>query len=100
MNVHFQFDTDDDSFSSERDSQSTEDHLTTFVYNANHSLAIEAQRDRLPIRNYREHILYCVEQYQTLVLVGETGCGKSTQVPQVNNKYFDANIYCFAWFFF
>lgn len=78
------FDLDDDSFASERDAQSTEDHLTTFVYNANHSLAIEAQRDRLPIRYYRDHILYCVEQYQTLVLVGETGCGKSTQVPQVN----------------
>lgn len=74
---------DDDSFASERDAQSTEDHLTTFVFNPHHSLAIEAQRDRLPIRKYRDQILYCVEQYQTLVLVGETGCGKSTQVPQM-----------------
>ncbi|UYV76091.1 DHX35 [Cordylochernes scorpioides] len=31
---------------------------------------------------YRNHILYILENYQTLVLVGETGCGKSTQVPQ------------------
>lgn len=79
--VHFL--SDDDTFASERDAQSTEDHLTAFVFNPNHSLAIEAQRDRLPIRNFRDQILYCVEQYQTLVLVGETGCGKSTQVPQV-----------------
>lgn len=32
----------------------------------------------------RNHILYLVESYQTLVIVGETGCGKSTQIPQVN----------------
>lgn len=76
---------DDDSFASERDAQSIDDHVTTFVFNANHSLAIEAQRERLPIRSYRDTILYCLEQYQTLVLVGETGCGKSTQVPQVNS---------------
>lgn len=80
---------DDDSFASERDAEPTEDHITTFVFNANHSLAIEAQRERLPIRNYRDHILYCLEEYQTLVLVGETGCGKSTQLPQVcYNQFF------------
>lgn len=79
----FTFETDDDSFASERDAQPIDDSITTFVFNAHHSLAIEAQRDRLPIRKYRDQILYCLEQYQTLVLVGETGCGKSTQVPQV-----------------
>lgn len=76
---------DDDSFASERDAQSIDDHLTTFVFNQNHSLSIEAQRERLPIRNYRDKILYCLENYSTLVLVGETGCGKSTQLPQVCN---------------
>jgi ABC-type dipeptide/oligopeptide/nickel transport system ATPase component len=25
-----------------------------------------------------------VENYQTVVIVGETGCGKSTQIPQVS----------------
>lgn len=80
--------TDDDSFVSDRDAQPTDDHITTFVFNANHSLAIEAQRERLPIRNYRDKILYCLENYQTLVLVGETGSGKSTQVPQVIIKFY------------
>lgn len=75
--------TDDDSFASERDAQSADDSVTSFVFNAHHSLAIEAQRERLPIRNYRDHLLYCVEQFQTVILVGETGCGKSTQIPQV-----------------
>lgn len=74
---------DEDSYISERDAQPSDDHLTTFVFNAHHSLGIAAQRDRLPIRNSRDHILYCLENYQTLVLIGETGCGKSTQVPQI-----------------
>lgn len=73
---------DDDSFSSERDAAPADDHVTSFVFNAHHSLNLAAQRDRLPIRAYRDQILYCLEHYQTLVLVGETGSGKSTQVPQ------------------
>lgn len=32
---------------------------------------------------YRNHILYLVDRYQTVVVIGETGCGKSTQIPQV-----------------
>ena len=31
---------------------------------------------------HREHILYLLEHYQTLVIIGETGCGKTTQIPQ------------------
>lgn len=27
--------------------------------------------------------MYLVESYQTVIIVGETGCGKSTQIPQV-----------------
>ncbi|XP_034933908.1 probable ATP-dependent RNA helicase DHX35 [Chelonus insularis] len=55
---------------------------TQFVYNAHHSLALDLQRQRLPIHKNRNHIIYLLEKYQTLVLLGETGCGKSTQVPQ------------------
>ncbi|XP_011503063.1 PREDICTED: probable ATP-dependent RNA helicase DHX35 [Ceratosolen solmsi marchali] len=58
-------------------------HVSTqFVYNGNHSLSIDLQRKRLPIYKLRNHIIYSLEKYQTLVLVGETGCGKSTQIPQ------------------
>lgn len=56
---------------------------TQFVYNAHHSLALDMQRQRLPTFKYKSHIIYLFEKYQTLVLVGETGCGKSTQLPQV-----------------
>jgi len=39
------------------------------------------QRNSLPIAEYREEIIQILEQSQVLVLSGETGCGKSTQVP-------------------
>eukprot|EP00117_Sycon_ciliatum_P038968 scpid50983/ scgid28870/ Probable ATP-dependent RNA helicase DHX35; DEAH box protein 35 len=52
------------------------------IYNPNHALSITQQRQRLPIFKYRNNILYMLEKYQTLILVGETGCGKSTQIPQ------------------
>ncbi|KAG8226223.1 hypothetical protein J437_LFUL006325 [Ladona fulva] len=55
---------------------------TSFIYNPNVSLSIEQQRKRLPIFQNRNHIIYLVEKYQTLILVGETGSGKSTQIPQ------------------
>ncbi|KAJ8707921.1 hypothetical protein PYW08_010287 [Mythimna loreyi] len=58
------------------------DSRTLFVYNRYHHLPLDAQRQRLPVFQYRNHILYLLERYQTLVLIGETGCGKSTQVPQ------------------
>lgn len=46
------------------------------------SLNIQQQRLRLPITKNRGHILYMCERYRTVIVVGETGCGKSTQVPQ------------------
>ncbi|XP_014251825.1 probable ATP-dependent RNA helicase DHX35 [Cimex lectularius] len=55
---------------------------TTFVFNKNLALVLEQQRKKLPIFKNRNDILFLLEKYQTLVLVGETGCGKSTQVPQ------------------
>ncbi|CAH2269428.1 jg11736 [Pararge aegeria aegeria] len=58
------------------------DAQTNFVYNRYHHLPLQAQRQKLPVFQYRNHILYLLEKYQTLILIGETGCGKSTQVPQ------------------
>lgn len=36
----------------------------------------------LPVAKVRLHLLYAVEKYRTVVIVGETGSGKSTQIPQ------------------
>ncbi|KAL3821812.1 hypothetical protein ACHAXA_003314 [Cyclostephanos tholiformis] len=40
------------------------------------------ERRILPIASQRTQILRAIELYGVLVLVGETGCGKSTQLPQ------------------
>lgn len=60
----------------------SESASSSVVYNPNASLSVERQRQSLPVFRYRNHILYLVENYRTVVVVGETGCGKSTQIPQ------------------
>lgn len=44
--------------------------------------SIEKQRQRLPVYKYRNAILYLVETHATTIVVGETGSGKTTQIPQ------------------
>ncbi|KAG2687763.1 hypothetical protein I3760_09G066000 [Carya illinoinensis] len=44
--------------------------------------SIEKQRQRLPVYKYRTAILYLVEKHATTIIVGETGSGKTTQIPQ------------------
>ena len=36
----------------------------------------------LPISRYRREVLWLVHRHATVVVVGETGCGKTTQIPQ------------------
>ncbi|XP_023215041.1 probable ATP-dependent RNA helicase DHX35 [Centruroides sculpturatus] len=64
-----------------------ETERTNFVYNPHSSLSIQKQRQRLPIFKNRNHILHLLENYQTLIIVGETGCGKSTQIPQITASF-------------
>jgi len=39
-------------------------------------------RENLPIYSYRDELLAAIRDYQVLVIVGETGSGKTTQIPQ------------------
>lgn len=56
---------------------------SSVLYNTEEADAsLESQRQRLPIFNYRNHILFLLENHRSLIIVGETGCGKSTQIPQ------------------
>lgn len=59
-----------------------DDTADTAIYNPNSSLSMNLQRQRLPIFMHRTNILYLLEKYETVIIVGETGCGKSTQIPQ------------------
>jgi len=48
----------------------------------------------LPIAEYREKILDTLESEQVLIVAGDTGCGKSTQVPQYLLQAGYTNIAC------
>ncbi|XP_012570929.1 pre-mRNA-splicing factor ATP-dependent RNA helicase DEAH1 [Cicer arietinum] len=44
--------------------------------------ALQEERKKLPIYHYRDELLQAVQDHQVLVIVGETGSGKTTQIPQ------------------
>merc|ERR1711879_83447 len=44
--------------------------------------SISEQREGLPIFLLRDQLLQAVYEYQMLVVIGETGSGKTTQIPQ------------------
>ncbi|KAF4632038.1 hypothetical protein G7Y89_g6096 [Cudoniella acicularis] len=46
------------------------------------ALSMEETRKSLPIYAYRDEFLAALEVHQILVIVGETGSGKTTQLPQ------------------
>ncbi|XP_030798599.1 probable ATP-dependent RNA helicase DHX34 isoform X4 [Rhinopithecus roxellana] len=43
---------------------------------------LQRERAALPIAQYGNRILQTLKQHQVVVVAGDTGCGKSTQVPQ------------------
>ncbi|KAF2077322.1 hypothetical protein CYY_001388 [Polysphondylium violaceum] len=45
-------------------------------------MTIQEVRKSLPIYPYREELLNAVQDHQILIIVGETGSGKTTQIPQ------------------
>ncbi|KAK8095924.1 helicase associated domain-containing protein [Apiospora kogelbergensis] len=46
------------------------------------ALSIQETRKSLPIAAYRDEFIAAINEYQILVIVGETGSGKTTQLPQ------------------
>ncbi|KAH8695928.1 pre-mRNA-splicing factor ATP-dependent RNA helicase-like protein cdc28 [Talaromyces proteolyticus] len=44
--------------------------------------SIEETRKSLPIYQFRDEIIQAVHDHQVLIIVGETGSGKTTQIPQ------------------
>jgi HrpA-like RNA helicase len=41
------------------------------------------EKNNLPIYNYESKIVEILNKEQILLMMGETGCGKTTQVPQI-----------------
>lgn len=66
------------SFDSDRD----QSNAAATPYNSREHLALQDQRSRLPVYKHRKELLYLVEGHATTLVVGETGSGKTTQIPQ------------------
>lgn len=65
------------------DSQSLNDDRGSNVPQFNFSRSpLAMQRQMLPISKHRSQLLYAIENFSVIVVVGETGSGKSTQVLQ------------------
>jgi len=62
--------------------RSAENEGTVVPYNVRRNLPLAQQRRALGVYAMRKEILYAVENYSTVVIVGQTGCGKTTQIPQ------------------
>ncbi|KAI0230508.1 hypothetical protein L0F63_000481 [Massospora cicadina] len=45
-------------------------------------MSLKQVRESLPIFQYRQQLLDAIAEYPVLVIVGETGSGKTTQIPQ------------------
>lgn len=43
---------------------------------------LRESQNNLPIKNYKQNILDAVANNQVVIVAGDTGCGKSTQIPQ------------------
>lgn len=44
--------------------------------------SIQQTRQSLPIYEYRDSLIQAIKEHQILIIVGETGSGKTTQIPQ------------------
>uniref|UniRef100_A0A1Y1LTH7 RNA helicase n=2 Tax=Photinus pyralis TaxID=7054 RepID=A0A1Y1LTH7_PHOPY len=49
-------------------------------------LSIQEQRRKLPIFEKRNKLLELIRRHNTLIILGETGSGKTTQIPQYINS--------------
>jgi len=58
------------------------DEDPSLLFDRQSLLRVRDRQHRLPIYSYKRDILYLVERHATCVIVGETGSGKTTQVPQ------------------
>ncbi len=45
-------------------------------------MKIRRDQESLPIYQYKSHIVDAVRSNQVILIAGDTGCGKSTQVPR------------------
>lgn len=45
-------------------------------------VSIQEQKKKLPVYEQRFKLLEQIKRHSTLIIIGDTGCGKTTQIPQ------------------
>lgn len=63
---------------------------TPMVVHVSRPNEVEEKRKDLPIVMKEQEIMEAINEHPVIIIYGETGCGKTTQVPQVGS--FDAFI--------
>lgn len=59
-------------------------HLSVpIVVHVSRPKEVEQKRKDLPIIMMEQEIMEAINEHSIVILCGETGCGKTTQVPQV-----------------
>ncbi|KAI9202218.1 P-loop containing nucleoside triphosphate hydrolase protein [Polychytrium aggregatum] len=58
------------------------DEGTLLVLGRESNTSLYEQRQQLPIAKHRRELLYLIETHQVTIVVGRTGSGKTTQLPQ------------------
>ena len=72
----------DESSSSSEDESDSEEKVEELSAAEKKKMSIAEVRKSLPVYPFRESLLQAIDQYQILIIEGETGSGKTTQVPQ------------------
>ncbi|KAK6118829.1 hypothetical protein DH2020_047429 [Rehmannia glutinosa] len=68
-------------FGSKNRKRKQDDHDFVFVKMPDRA-AFRNERETLPIYSYRDDLLRAINDHRVLIIVGETGSGKTTQIPQ------------------
>jgi ATP-dependent RNA helicase DDX35 len=56
--------------------------MADFDISANFIPSLHKPSSLLPIARHRQSLLYLIETYPVTIVVGHTGSGKTTQIPQ------------------
>lgn len=62
-------------------------NTTPTVVHVSRPEEVEEKRKDLPIVMMEQEIMEAINDHLTVIICGETGCGKTTQVPQVRNAF-------------
>lgn len=74
--------SDSSSSSSEEDDDEEEEKQPEMTKSEKRKMTIQEVRRSLPVYPFRESLLAAIRDHQVLIVEGETGSGKTTQIPQ------------------